>query len=230
MTRLNTPVEFSGDIVIADPACIINPDNDDRRPRPSACDFFSRCKFIGSAAIEPDPRDYEDCHPINISRIEDPMRRRIASMELRYAQRLPVHSDTYEMEKSRYMEALDEYYSMPFDDWDRSNGCQEMEQFGFTNYLVSPPCDVGSVMIFNSDDDSELGTVYTDSSKLSVFYLEEILRYNPHFDTQLGRSNYVMLINDFRGAVKFMPTNLGDEGRSCELVGTGNVNFISTML
>lgn len=230
MAGLNTPVPFEGDIVIVDPGYILNHDNDDRTPRPAARDFFSKCRFTGTIAVEPDPRDYEDCHPISIDNIEDPIRRRIASMELRYSQRLPVHSDTYETERRKYTEALDEYYSMPFDDWDRSNGFQEMEQFGFVNYLVSPAYDSGDVMIFNSDNDSEIGTVYMDSGKLGVFYLEDILRYNPHFDLHLRRSNDAMLINNFRGVVTLMSTELGDGGHSFEVVGIGNMNFISTML
>lgn len=68
-----------------------------------------------------------------------------------------------------------------------------------------------------------LGEFCADAGLVSVFLLDEVLKYNPKFDYHTNRPWTTTLIKDFDGEIEI--THRGEE---VSVVGKGNVNFYTT--
>lgn len=71
--------------------------------------------------------------------------------------------------------------------------------------------------------DNVLGRFCADAGMVSVFLLEEVLRYNSSFKDHLNKKWTTTWIKDFHGEVEDVVDN-----NQVYIVGTGNVNFITT--
>lgn len=125
------------------------------------------------------------------------------------------------------------------DDWTRCNFGKNMEVLGIRTYFtrstiygdwgcttfhLKEPLGKRSPQDLKEDDfhNAPLGQFCADAGLVSVFLLEEILRYNPGFDNHTKLPHAATLIKDFHGEVEDLV--VGDE---VFIVGTGNVNFIT---
>lgn len=67
-----------------------------------------------------------------------------------------------------------------------------------------------------------IGSYTTDSGCIGVFYLDEVLNYNPEFQTGLS-NRYYTIINDFTGRI--IVHEIFDFGGSKHVLGLGNKTF-----
>lgn len=111
------------------------------------------------------------------------------------------------------------------DDWDACNYGEDMEVFGFTNYLThSTLYGDWSCTTFNSDTKEPIGEFCADAGLVSVFLLDEVLKYNPDFDYHINKPWTTTLIKDFDGDICFEKI---DED-TLIVKGVGNINFETT--
>lgn len=68
-----------------------------------------------------------------------------------------------------------------------------------------------------------IGQFCVDSGTFGVFYLDEVLKYNPSFLSDLGDWCYT-IIPDFIGAVEVMPT-VSEDFELFKVLGVGNKTF-----
>lgn len=125
------------------------------------------------------------------------------------------------------------------DDWDVCNYGNNMDVLGFTNYLTSGT-EYGdwSCTTYDKDTHKILGSFCADAGLVSVFLLDEVLKYNPEFDYHINRLWTTTLIKDFDGDIEIgtseYPKYYDEETEqvvhySCVSVrGTGNINFYTT--
>lgn len=72
--------------------------------------------------------------------------------------------------------------------------------------------------------DNELGIFCADSGLVSVFYLDDILKYNPDFSKWADEHDWcVTEIQDFNGNIEYVIDSNGD----AHIIGTGNINFFT---
>lgn len=70
-----------------------------------------------------------------------------------------------------------------------------------------------------------LGHFCADAGLVSVFLLDEILKYNPDFeDWALCRPWCATIIKDFDGDIEYVV----DKERDAHIIGTGSINFFTT--
>lgn len=111
------------------------------------------------------------------------------------------------------------------DDWNACNYGEDMEVFGFTNYLThSTLYGDWSCTTFNSDTKEPIGEFCADAGLVSVFLLDEVLKYNPDFDYHINKTWTTTLIKDFDGDICFEKI---DED-TLIVKGVGNINFETT--
>lgn len=106
-------------------------------------------------------------------------------------------------------------------DWEKCEYGENMEVLGFSNYLTSGT-EYGdwSCTTFETNTGTVLGEFCADAGLVSVFLLDEVLKYNPKFDYHINRLWTTTLIENFDGDIKITHRNGG-----VSVVGTGNVNF-----
>lgn len=87
-------------------------------------------------------------------------------------------------------------------------------------------CDVyQSRMTSTLYNAKELGHFCADAGLVSVFLLDEVLKYNPDFSKWAEEHPWcVTTISNFDGAVEYYVDEAGD----AHIVGTGNINFFTT--
>lgn len=81
-----------------------------------------------------------------------------------------------------------------------------------------------------------LGYFCADAGLVSVFLLEEVLKYNPDFDYHINNTHTTTWIKNFDGDIEITHREIRkngddddlDEDREVSVVGTGNVNFYTT--
>ena len=127
------------------------------------------------------------------------------------------------------------------DDWDACNCGSNMEVLGIKTYFTeSTLYGDWSCTTFELKDEfkdlsiekinnehvkaKKLGYFCADAGLVSVFLLDEVLKYNPDFDWHKNPkySHTTTLIKDFEGDVEYVVSN--DEAF---IRGTGNINFIT---
>ena len=76
-----------------------------------------------------------------------------------------------------------------------------------------------------SDVDGELGNFCADAGLVGVFYLEEILKFNPDFKYPINEygCEWATVIEDFDGEIEYIV----DGNNEAHIKGIGNVNFIT---
>lgn len=123
------------------------------------------------------------------------------------------------------------------DDWEACEYGVNMEALGIYNYLSSDTLyGDWSCTTFNSDTNEEIGEFCADAGMVSVFLLDEVLKYNPHFDYHLYRPWTTTLIKDFDGEIEVKIVKVDyrtDDGFTekydeVRVVGVGNVNFFTS--
>lgn len=91
------------------------------------------------------------------------------------------------------------------DDWDACGCGENMEVLGIRNYMTRDTLygDWGCT-VYNTDTEEEIGEFCADAGLVSVFLLDEVLRYNPDFDYHKEKDWTTTLIPDFKGTVQFV--------------------------
>lgn len=120
------------------------------------------------------------------------------------------------------------------DDWDRCEWGSNMETLGIHNYLTRDTNygDWGCAVV-DQESGEKLGGFCADAGLVSVFLLEDVLRYNPEYEDVKNKRNCVTLIENFDGEIsigfeKITPTEDYEDEFEIRVVGTGNKNFYST--
>lgn len=155
----------------------------------------------------------------------------------------PQFSPTLNAEWEAYYKAEEEWKENNVSDWQRCEYGDNMGVLGFTTSLVTSTLygDWGCTT-YKLDSlgrkNKKIGSFCADAGLVGVFYLNEILKYNPDYNDHLDKDGWCATwIKDFHGEVMVqtlpinkyrqypdrVPNGWDDEAR---VVGTGNINFI----
>lgn len=125
-----------------------------------------------------------------------------------------------------------------WDNIDADSG-NEISKLGFTSYIWDTTlygdwtCTVFEIdnSVINMSPNKinnkyllrELGTFTADAGLVGVFYLNEVLKFNPNFVDFIKQSPHsVTIIKQFKGSVHYQVVN-----KEVYLSGTGNINFLT---
>lgn len=91
------------------------------------------------------------------------------------------------------------------DDWAACSFGEDMEALGIRNFMTRDTIygDWGCT-VYDTDSKESIGEFCADAGLVSVFLLEEVLKYNPDFDYHKERKWTTTLIPDFKGTVQFV--------------------------
>lgn len=90
-------------------------------------------------------------------------------------------------------------------DWVLCNYGDNMEVLGINTYMTRDTLyGDWSCTIFNSDTREPIGEFCADGGLVSVFLLDEVLKYNPNFDYHIEKPWTTTLIKNFKGTVQFV--------------------------
>lgn len=104
-----------------------------------------------------------------------------------------------------YSIAVDKWYEENPRHWSLCECGYNMEVFGITNYMTRDTLyGDWSCTTYNSDTKEKIGNFCADAGLVSVFLLDEVLRYNPEFDYHKNREWTTTWIPDFKGTVQFV--------------------------
>lgn len=93
------------------------------------------------------------------------------------------------------------------DDWSRCVYGYNMENIGINHYMTRDTIyGDWSCTTFNSDTEKPIGEFCADAGLVSVFLLDEIIKYNPSYNDPVERPHMATLIKDFCGTVQFVVT------------------------
>lgn len=186
--------EFDGDIIITDP-CYIEKETKEVGKYPVMIDFLSYKK-------ESEYPDYKKLTKSEIKNLDDVEQ---ALFDLGIDESFLYKSKQYEEENKRYEKALEEYRNNNISDWEKCNYGSNMEVLGIHTYLTHDTIyGDWSCTTFNTDTNEILGHFCADAGLVSVFLLDEVLKYNPSFDYHLDRDWTTTLIKDFKGTVQII--------------------------
>lgn len=91
------------------------------------------------------------------------------------------------------------------DDWGTCWYGNNMEALGIYNYMTRDTIyGDWSCTVYNTDTNEAIGKFCADAGLVSVFLLDEVLKYNPDFNYHKERTWTTMLISDFKGTVEFV--------------------------
>lgn len=82
-------------------------------------------------------------------------------------------------------------------------------------------CEEAEILSFKIDNLKKLGRFCADAGKVAVFYLKDVLKYNPEFDFHITRPWTTTVIRDFNGDIEYYL----DENTDAHIIGKGNINF-----
>lgn len=255
--KYNLPVRFDGDIIITDPCYIMKEQNWDWKDCPSWWDYVSKVtteevyREDGTHYTRynpPTPEMYPDCRPKQLSDYDDDEHGKLMfELDVLLRPEKPrMHSDMLKAEYEAHRKAEEEWRKTHKRDWEICEYGERMDKLGITTSLIASTLygDWGCTT-FNSDTKEMIGQFCADAGLVGVFYLDEVLKYNPNYNDHLGKSENtglpwpVTVIRDFHGEVMLetrqaekirkypdnIPNGYDDE---CRVVGTGNINFIGT--
>lgn len=91
------------------------------------------------------------------------------------------------------------------DDWDACECGSKMEALGINQYITRDTIygDWGCT-VYDTDTKQPMGEFCADAGLVSVFLLDEVLKYNPDFDYHKERGWTTTLIPDFKGTVQIV--------------------------
>lgn len=91
------------------------------------------------------------------------------------------------------------------DDWGACGYGENMEALGIHRYMTRDTLyGDWSCAVFNTDTEKAIGEFCADAGLVSVFLLDEVLKYNPDFNYHKERTWTTTLIPDFKGTVQFV--------------------------
>lgn len=91
------------------------------------------------------------------------------------------------------------------DDWDTCEYGDNMEAIGIHTHITRDTLyGDWSCTTYDSDTDESIGEFCADAGLVSVFLLDEVLKYNPGFDYHINKPWTTTLIKDFKGIVQFI--------------------------
>lgn len=90
-------------------------------------------------------------------------------------------------------------------DWRKCDYGDNMEVLGISTYMTRDTLygDWGCT-VYDTDTKEAIGSFCADAGLVSVFLLDEVLKYNPGFDYHKERDWTTTLIPDFKGTVQFV--------------------------
>ena len=90
-------------------------------------------------------------------------------------------------------------------DWDTCCCGFDMEKLGINRYMTRDTLyGDWSCTTFNSDTKQPIGRFCADAGLVSVFLLDEVLKYKPDYDWHITKQYTATVIKDFKGTVKFV--------------------------
>lgn len=91
------------------------------------------------------------------------------------------------------------------DDWAVCAYGENMEALGITHYMTRDTLyGDWSCTTFDTDTKEAIGKFCADAGLVSVFLLDEVLKYNPYYKDHLKNKWTVTWIKDFKGTVEFV--------------------------
>lgn len=91
------------------------------------------------------------------------------------------------------------------DDWATCAYGEDMEALGITHYMTRDTLyGDWSCTTFDTDTKEAIGEFCADAGLVSVFLLDEVLKYNPYYKDHLKNKWTVTWIKDFKGTVEFI--------------------------
>lgn len=97
------------------------------------------------------------------------------------------------------------YITKTHDDWLTCDCGSDMEKLGISHYMTRDTLyGDWSCTTYNLDTKEKIGEFCADAGLVSVFLLDEVLKYNPDFDWYESRPWTTTLIKDFKGTVEFV--------------------------
>lgn len=89
-------------------------------------------------------------------------------------------------------------------DWAACGYGENMEALGICRYMTRDTIyGDWSCTVYDTDSEEEIGEFCADAGLVSVFLLDEVLKYNPDFDYHKERPWTTTLIPDFKGTIEF---------------------------
>lgn len=115
------------------------------------------------------------------------------------------NSEMYISDMKAYRDAKRKWDEQNPDDWTVSDFGFNMEALGINHYMTRDTIyGDWSCSVFDANTKEEIGNFCADAGLVSVFLLDEILKYNPAFDYHINKKWTTALIKDFKGTVKFV--------------------------
>lgn len=109
-------------------------------------------------------------------------------------------------------------------DWSCITSKVEKNPYDVIDTLVDNRSEDGS---YEYDDDlpyDVLGQFCADAGEVGVFYLDEVLKYNPDFEDWMRVHDWcVTTVDDFDGEIEYFV----DSDNDAHIVGIGNINFFT---
>ena len=91
------------------------------------------------------------------------------------------------------------------DDWSICNYGSDMEKLGISHYMTRDTLyGDWSCTTYNLDAKEKIGEFCADAGLVSVFLLDEVLKYNPDYDWYITKQYTATVIKDFKGTVEFV--------------------------
>lgn len=108
-----------------------------------------------------------------------------------------------------YVIRHDDSYS---DDWEKCGYGSGMESLGINHYMTRDTIyGDWSCTTFDTDTKKPIGQFCADAGLVSVFLLDEVLKYNPDFNYHIERPWTTTLIKNFKGSVQFIVRRIEGE-------------------
>lgn len=187
-------IEFDGDIIITDP-CYIVKDIPEVGQYPNREDFFSYEK----------ESDYPDYQKLTTEEIENLDEIEKIILKLAIDPSVIYESKQYQEEEKAYNKAIEIYQENNLSDWEKCEYGKNMEVLGLKHYITHDTIyGDWSCTTFNSDTNEVFGHFCADAGLVSIFLLDEVLKYNPDFDYHLNRDWTTTWIKDFKGIVQII--------------------------
>lgn len=130
-------------------------------------------------------------------------------------------SDMRNAEYKKWVADFNKWYDEE-DDWEKCKYGEDMEALGIRNSITKDTLyGDWSCTTYNSDTEEEIGQFCADAGMVSVFLLDEVLKYNPGFNYHSNKPWTTTWIRDFKGTVQIVVIPYGDDEYDVEVVGHG---------
>lgn len=104
---------------------------------------------------------------------------------------------------ARLCDAQQEWDDKHPKDWDTCDCGYDMGKLGLKTWMTRDTIYGDWSCTVVTDTNEELGEFCADTGKVSVFQLDEVLKYNPDFNYHIEKPWTTALIKDFKGTVQF---------------------------